>query len=190
MKNGGYIIVSVADTNIYEKVNSALINGKPILFYDDTETAYYIDTIAKSGDDIILTKGGKTITIEADGDITESGEVQNHLYEYCLHYSVGDDNIYCNVISPKDIDFTTITFEKIYELLGQKTHSASGIVNFGDNEYAVVYAIHCDDTEIFMLGSTSGVDTDTSNLQIGIDAVFDESLSSVLDWTITKTQLF
>lgn len=111
-----------------------------------------------------------------------------HLYEYYMHYSIGDDNIYCNVISTKDIDFTTITIDKIFELLGEKTHSASGIVDYGDTDYAVVYGIYCDDTDVFMLGSISNADND--NLQTGISDIFDGSLPSVLDWTIKKVQLF
>ena len=73
--NGGYLMVSKADTNLYEKLNKALTLGKPVLFYEDDTTCYYIDSITKSGTDIILTKNGKTITIESDGDITESGDV-------------------------------------------------------------------------------------------------------------------
>ena len=73
--NGGYLIVSKDDTNLYEKLNKALTLGKPVLWYEDENTCYFIDTITKSGADIILTKGGKTITIESDGDITEVGDL-------------------------------------------------------------------------------------------------------------------
>lgn len=71
--NGGYLMVSKSDTNLYTKLNNALTVGKPVLFYEDENTCYYIDAITKSGTDIVLTKGGKTITVESDGDITESG---------------------------------------------------------------------------------------------------------------------
>lgn len=73
--NGGYLMVSKTDTKLYEKLNNALTLGKPVLWYEDENTCYYIDTITKSGTDIILTKGGKTITIENDGDITEVGDL-------------------------------------------------------------------------------------------------------------------
>lgn len=76
MFNGGYLMVSKTDTDLYKKLNNALTLGKPVLFYEDATTCYYIDTISKSGDDIVLTKGGKTITIETDGDITETGDIQ------------------------------------------------------------------------------------------------------------------
>lgn len=73
--NGGYLMVSKSDANLYGKLNNALTVGKPILWYEDETTCYYIDTITKSGTDIVLTKGGKTITVESDGDITEIGDV-------------------------------------------------------------------------------------------------------------------
>lgn len=82
--NGGYVMLDKADSNIYAKALGALKAGKPILWYEDKNTCYYIDTISKSGDDIVLTKGGKTITITDENVITESGNVQNHLYSYVI----------------------------------------------------------------------------------------------------------
>lgn len=70
------LTVRKTDTDLYNTLNNALTLGKPILWYEDENTCYYIDTISKSGTDIVLTKGGKTITIEANGDITEVGEIQ------------------------------------------------------------------------------------------------------------------
>ena len=82
MFNGGYLMVSKTDTDLYKKLNNALTLGKPVLFYEDATTCYYIDTISKSGDDIVLTKGGKTITITDANVVTESGDIQAHLYVY------------------------------------------------------------------------------------------------------------
>ena len=72
---GGYILVNKNDANIYASVENALTSGKPVLFYEDANTCYYIDTLAKSGDDIVLTKGGKTITITDANVVTESGAI-------------------------------------------------------------------------------------------------------------------
>ena len=96
--NGGYLMVSKSDTNLYTKLNNALTTGKPVLFYEDANTCYYIDTITKSGTDIVLTKGGKTITIENDGDITEVGNIQpteKHLYK---HYIRVTDSAHYNIV--------------------------------------------------------------------------------------------
>lgn len=92
---GGYVIINKALNNVYELAKNALTSGKPILWYENDTTCYYIDTITLSGTDIVLTKGGKTITIEADGDITETGNIQveeKHLYKH--HITVGIDIVY------------------------------------------------------------------------------------------------
>ena len=92
--NGGYLMVSKTDTNLYEKLNKALTLGKPVLWYEDENTCYYIDTITKSGTDIILTKGGKTITIKNDGDITENGDIQPKEYEYAIRIETADYSLF------------------------------------------------------------------------------------------------
>lgn len=129
--NGGYLMVSKADTNLYEKLNNALTIGKPVLWYEDENTCYYIDTITKSGTDIILTKGGKTITIENDGDITETGEVQNHLYEYNFRCSFvnEDDNaqcIYFKLLSSLNLE---INVDNLKTLISNKYVGVSSSVN-------------------------------------------------------------
>lgn len=96
--NGGYLMVSKADTKIYDKLQLGLKVGKPILWYENETTCYYIDSIS-GGEitseivddeevitygDIILTKGGKTITVSYDGTdatVTESGDIENPLME-------------------------------------------------------------------------------------------------------------
>ena len=109
--NGGYIIISKTQADAYALSLKALELGKPILWYEDNTTCYYIDTISKSGTDIVLTKGGKTITIESDETITESGEIQTHLYRYAITLSDTNDDHYTilvNVNEKIDEDITDI----------------------------------------------------------------------------------
>ena len=87
--NGGYLMISKTDSDIYAKAQKALVLGKPILFYENQTTCYYIDTISggeitteivddeevTTYGDIILTKGGKTITISDANVVTESGSI-------------------------------------------------------------------------------------------------------------------
>ena len=131
--NGGYLMVSKADTNLYEKLNKALTIGKPVLWYEDENTCYYIDTITKSGTDIILTKGGKTITIENDGDITETGSIQPISSFKYLHTIYGYANFNCEddvatFIFLSDSS-TPITLEQLFEYLN--THRDIKISTYG-----------------------------------------------------------
>lgn len=90
MNKGGYYLINKNDANIYEKCVLAITQGKPILWYEDDITAYYIDTMS-GGEvtseiiddeevftygDVILTKGGKTITITYENVVTETGNIQ------------------------------------------------------------------------------------------------------------------
>lgn len=72
-KNGGYAIVKYNDSDIFAKVKNAYENEKPILFYDDDKTCYFIDTTKKVGDDYVLVKGGKTITITDANTVSSTG---------------------------------------------------------------------------------------------------------------------
>ena len=92
---GGYYIINKTDNDIYARLQKALSQGKPILFYEDENTCYYIDSISggeitteivddeeiTTYGDIVLTKGGKTITITYENVVTELGDVNNPLIE-------------------------------------------------------------------------------------------------------------
>ena len=157
--NGGYLMVSKSDTNLYAKLNNALTVGKPILWYEDETTCYYIDTITKSGTDIILTKGGKTITIESDGTITEVGNIQPsggggdevHLYKHFIQLSksLGNyDEAYVEVLSKSD---THLTLDELKTYIGSiqvKGYGYNGSLGMGallmsafvkDNKIAFYY---------------------------------------------------
>ena len=192
MKNGGYIIVSVADTNIYEKVNSALINGKPILFYDDTETAYYIDTMSKDGDgNIILTKGGKTFTITDVNSVMATGEVQNHLYEYTIDFDfTSDEDEYTNrffgkLLTNKFID-TTINDETLTlladEITNKKGIVISGLVNVNGNDLSSGFLTEFDfdDNTITIYIRTNENSGDE----------FELAISNYTNLVIARTQIF
>lgn len=107
LNKGGYVMINKAQDNVYELATSALTSGKPILWYESNTECYFIDTITLSGTDIILTKGGKTITIESDGDVTESGNIQpsgSILYRHIIELKVDEhnlDNTFIEIINDK-----------------------------------------------------------------------------------------
>ena len=97
---GGYAMIRADEQNIYNKATDALAKGKPILFYENDTTCYYIDTITLDGTNIVLTKGGKTITIANDNTITTSGDIQEK--PIILDFSSYD--ISNNIASESDLD--------------------------------------------------------------------------------------
>ena len=88
--NGGYIMIYKNSKRIYLELFACLTLGKPILWYEDKNTCFFIDTISggeisteivddeevRTYGDIILTKGGMTITITAENVVSEVGEIQ------------------------------------------------------------------------------------------------------------------
>ena len=89
--NGGYAMINLASATIHADALAALASNKPIVVYEATGAPYYADTVSISGTSVVITKGGKTITIANDNTITNVGDIQNHLY--ALTIISGDYNI-------------------------------------------------------------------------------------------------
>ena len=100
-KNGGYAIVKYNDSDIFAKVKNAYENEKPILFYDDDKTCFYVDSVKLNGDGYYeFTKGGKTWTVTDNNTLSSEGQIQQHLGILKVGYSGQDDVIYItNLIS-------------------------------------------------------------------------------------------
>ena len=77
---GGYSILDLTDANVSAQANACYNQDKPVLVYGANGERYFADTITKDGTNIIINKGGKTITIANDNTITNVGDIQTHLY--------------------------------------------------------------------------------------------------------------
>ena len=74
-KKGGYQIVEVA-TLTYALALAYLECGKPLLVIDGTNHPFFADSVVKDeSDNVVIQKGGYTITIEEDGTITPDGDI-------------------------------------------------------------------------------------------------------------------
>lgn len=78
-KKGGYVILDLESTTIYTDALKAIQAKKPVVVYDEPNI-YFADTIkADTIDDdavVIITKGGKTITITDVNSVSSEGEIQ------------------------------------------------------------------------------------------------------------------
>lgn len=109
----GYVFLDLTKSNVYAKALKVLGADKPVVIKDGVGSPYFVDSIALDGTNVVITKGGKTITIANDNTITNVGDIQNHLYEY---------GIYC---SGSDID-TSFTLH----LLSSKIFENNASINF------------------------------------------------------------
>ena len=74
-KKGGYTILDLESSTIYADSVKALDSNKPVVVYDGTNKPYFTDTIVLDGTNVVITKGGKTITIANDNTITSNGNI-------------------------------------------------------------------------------------------------------------------
>lgn len=206
--NGGYLMVSKADTKIYDKLQLGLKVGKPILWYESETVCYYIDTIS-GGEitteivddeevitygDIILTKGGKTITITSANAVTETGDIQNHLYNFYLpsiylqttdygdirgmwEFTAVDDDYNINAY-----DFVTIK-DGLIKILDK-----CGIIKItnSDSDSTFTGFIYKENNDIFIEGYSSDKE---DYIKVNLNSLSnDTDLELIADWD--KCQLF
>lgn len=179
---GGYIIIKKDDANIFTNVNDALTKGKPILWYEDANTCYYIDTISKSGDDIVLTKGGKTITITDANVVTETGNISGggaKLYTHNIDLTFLDGcdetkNIIFRVISSNESAYNDISFKALFNVGPEDQEKSCGLFNNAlietnetDNLYAFGDLMYDDGDDRFRFANNVGNSNfDVSNLTL------------------------
>lgn len=189
LNKGGYVMINKAQDNVYELATSALTSGKPILWYESNTECYFIDTIKLIGTDIILTKGGKTITIKADGDIIETGDVQNHLYIHNVSYfNIQGDNL--------DIqgDLYFLYNEDLTDIL-KSLNNTSGETAFNNIKALLDKVIFIKISNGADGGNTGYVEKDIDTYRYGTEGSSEELTTSSVDLTImcntiTVKQLF
>lgn len=87
----GYVTIDLTSTKIYKESLGAIASGKPIMVVD-APNVYFADTFTIDTDNdnnVVITKGGKTITIANDNTITLSGDETLHYYQI---YLTGEDD--------------------------------------------------------------------------------------------------
>lgn len=130
---GGYSILDLTDANVSTQANVCYNQDKPVLVYGANGEKFFADTITKDGTNIVITKGGKTITIANDNTITNVGDIQNHLYYTNINATCEDDNHQCyfSITLNTNREIATLTSNELIELL----NNYSDVVLIGFAEY-------------------------------------------------------
>ena len=71
----GYVFLDLTKANVYSKALKVLGTDKPVVIKDGSGSPYFVDSLTLDGTSIIITKGGKTITIANDNTITNVGDI-------------------------------------------------------------------------------------------------------------------
>ena len=139
-KNGGYAIVKHNDSDIFAKVKNAFENEKPILFYDDDKTCFYVDSVKLNGDgDYEFTKGGKTWTVTDNNTLSSEGQIQNIYKDYVIGIHLIDVDttsrtIYFRYTTTKDLTiYNNVT--PTVEILNEIVNSYDAIIFYDTEGY-------------------------------------------------------
>lgn len=77
----GYVFLDLTKSNVYAKALKVLGTDKPVVIKEGTNAPYFVDTISLVGTNVVITKGGKTITIANDNTITNVGSIVPNIME-------------------------------------------------------------------------------------------------------------
>lgn len=77
----GYVFLDLTKANVYSKALKVLGTDKPVVIKDGSGSPYFVDSLTLDGTNVVITKGGKTITIANDNTITNEGLVANPTME-------------------------------------------------------------------------------------------------------------
>ena len=75
----GYVFLDLTKSNVYSKALKVLGTDKPVVIKDGQCSPYFVDSLTLDGTNVVITKGGKTITIANDNTITNVGDISTIL---------------------------------------------------------------------------------------------------------------
>ena len=62
----GYVFLDLTKSNVYTEALKVLGTDKPVVIKDGGGSPYFVDSLTLDGTNVVITKGGKTITIAND----------------------------------------------------------------------------------------------------------------------------
>ena len=126
----GYVFLDLTKSNVYSKALKVLGADKPVVIKDGSGSPYFVDFLTLDGTNVVITKGGKTITIANDNTITNVGDIQNHLYIY--NFRVASD-YGCNILLPFKLKNDNINVTGIDDLTTTIKEDLTKLFNFYKN---------------------------------------------------------
>lgn len=154
----GYVFLDLTKANVYAKALKVLGADKPVVIKEGSGAPYFVDSLTLDGTNVVITKGGKTITIANDNTITNVGDIQNHLYliDFRLTSDTAEYDLRITAISTKE-NITKDDLSKLdyISIANDNNFSEVYIYNYYNQEYQQVggesvYGVE-DDSEIIGL---------------------------------------
>lgn len=137
----GYVFLDLTKSNVYAEALKVLGTDKPVVIKEDTGAPYFVDSLTLDGTNVVITKGGKTITIANDNTITNVGDIQSISYrkKMILTFEHDEENtinliVFFNENNKNEIAITSATNELYNEYVLKNV----GIVGLDDNDEQLV----------------------------------------------------
>ena len=165
----GYVVINLNDTEkIYSKALKVLASGKPVLVMDDPQV-YYADTITMSGDDVVITKGGKTITITDANAVSSIGNIQKHLWYHGLNiYKGTESSVQAVILNNSDTLINSVNKLKQWAeaIDGKVVININGAITISGTIYSTIAIVKKVDNkyQIFYQGASAVEFIDNINL--------------------------
>ena len=146
-KKGGYTILDLESSTIYADSVKALDSNKPVVVYD-TNKPYFADTIVLDGTNVVITKGGKTITIANDNTITNVGDIQLKVFGLYVGHSSDDESVHLVAINNINVILNNKNFDEqpsisgLYKLVTSIKGNAFKTKFFNDNKELISIVIY------------------------------------------------
>lgn len=171
----GYVFLDLTKSNVYSKALKVLGADKPVVIKDASGSPYFVDSLTLDGTNVVITKGGKTITIANDNTITNVGDIQNHLY--ILFFKVEDENnlVYRGTLLTNEniMSLNTTNFKNwVLENLGKTFFANVRDVSDSDNFSYIYFDNNGDDFEINFDNSDTTTDKITTIDEIEVTQLF------------------
>ena len=123
----GYVFLDLTKANVYAKALKVLGTDKPVVIKDGSGSPYFVDSLTLDGTNVVITKGGKTITIANDNTITN---VENHLY--LINFRLTSDT--------EDYDLRITALSKKENIIISDLNNLIYISIMNDNDYSESFA--------------------------------------------------
>lgn len=159
---GGYSILDLADANVYAQALICAKQNKPVLVYDNPER-YFADTITidtDNDDNVVITKGGKTITITDANSVSSEGTIQyiaSKLFRHFISITTAEASggyITIDIICDKDTAFTLETLYEYGNTIGEKYINANGV--FSAYNIKNIKAVIFKEDSLYLFGDNGG----------------------------------
>lgn len=138
LDNGGYVMINLTGDNVYDQALTCLKfkGDKAILVYDG-ENVFFADTITLSGTNVVITKGGQTITISNANAVTKEGQISGgggKLYTHNIDLTFLDGcdetrNITFRVISSSENAYDATSFKALFNVGPEGQDQTCGLFN-------------------------------------------------------------